>query len=355
MPKRRKPFWDDDRQQWAAWVYLPDGGKRRRRLGVTDPKDERGAWAAYELEQAAAMAGAPLGPIVPASPLRELFGRFLDHVQATAAPATYSWYKLYLKAFGAHAGRITVDQLRPHHLTRWLDAEYQPPKSRHHPARAVKAALRWAEEEGLVDRSPLGRVRVGKSGRLDQVVTADQRAAVRATARDEAFADLLTAMEQTGARVEEVRRIEARHVLRDAAGVHVAWVLPMGERKRGEVVRQPRVIPLTAAAAALSARLCERRPEGPILRNSKGRPWTGNAIRCRFRARRKKDPTLPTKLRGTMYRHAAAQDLSAAGANLHLVAQALGHTDLDMLARHYLHALGIDQLREMMEKVRGAG
>lgn len=355
MPKRRRPYWDAERGQWRARIYGADGRAVKKPLGVTDPDDERAAWKAYEALQDAEDAKRPPPVVTTSTALREILGRFLDHVQASGAAATYAWYKHYLKGFREHVGRkLTIAELRPYHLTEWLDKAYPPPMSRHHPARAVKTALRWAADQKLIEVSPLAGVKVGKAGRLTETVSAKQRDQVRATAKDPAFADLLLALEQTGARVEEVRIIEARHAMAGADGRHVAWVIPAAERKRGEVIGKPRVIPLTAAASALSERLAALRPTGPLLLNARGTPWTSNAIRCRFRRRRDADPTLPKKLRGTMYRHAAAQDMSAAGANLHLVAQALGHTDLDMLARHYLDSLSLDQVREMLEKVRSA-
>lgn len=348
MPKRRKPFWNAYSQQWETWIY--DGGSRRRvQLGVKSRDDEPAAWAAFSR-----LTGETTIRIGPSAPIREIFAHFTNHIEATSAGSTKEWYHRYLKSFSAAVGGLTpVGDVRPFHLTQWVDEHFPPPKSQHHPKRAVKAAFTWAAAQGMIDANPLAAVKVGKSGRIAEALTVEQRSLLLEDAHDDAFRRLLTALEATGCRVQEIRTVEARHVLRNADGLPIAWAFAADEHKTGKKRSLPRVVPLSGSAAALTAELCEAHPAGPLFRNRDGQPWTSNAIRCRFRRRRIKHTTkLPKRLRGTHYRHTAATDLSAAGENLDVIRQITGHADLSMLLETYLHSHGIEKLREALGRVR---
>ena len=45
---------------------------------------------------------------------------FLDHAERHNEPATYRWYKYFLQDFCERHGRITANDLKPIHVTRWL-------------------------------------------------------------------------------------------------------------------------------------------------------------------------------------------------------------------------------------------
>jgi integrase len=87
--------------------------------------------------------------------------------------------------------------------------------------------------------------------------------------------DLLELAWETGARVQELRVIEARHVDWEQGRI----VLPPKESK-GK--KRHRVIYLTDGARAILSRLAGTRPHGPLLRNSKGEPWIKDSINCAF-------------------------------------------------------------------------
>lgn len=320
-------------------------------MGVKSRDDEPAAWAAFSR-----VTGERTIATGPQVPIREVFAHFTLHVESTTSRATKDWYVRYLRAFAIAVGGMTpVGDVKPYHLTKWVDETYPPPKSQHHPKRAVKAAFTWAAAQGIIDSNPLASVKVGKAGRLAEALTVDQRALLLEKAHDDAFRDLLTALDGTGCRVQEVRIVEARHVLRDASGEPIAWCLDPAEHKTGRKRSLPRVIALSESAAKLTAALCKKHPTGPLFRNRDGQPWTSNAIRCRFRRRRENEALkglLPAKLRGTHYRHTAATDLSAAGVNLDSIRQLTGHADLSMLLETYLHRHGIEKLRDELRKVR---
>ena len=97
----------------------------------------------------------------------------------------------------------------------------------------------------------------------------------------------------------------------------------------------------------LSRRLMERYPSGPLFRNSRGKPWTRNAIRCRFRNLRAKLPHLKGVVSYT-YRHSFVTDALENGVGVAQVAELLGHTSTDMVMSHYQH------LREKRDHLKQA-
>ena len=88
------------------------------------------------------------------------------------------------------------------------------------------------------------------------------------------FRDLLITTRETGCRPQESLRVAARHVELNSA----RWVLPAGEAK-GDYLR---VVYLTEKALEITRRLTCCHAEGPLFRNSRGMPWTTDAVNCAF-------------------------------------------------------------------------
>lgn len=275
---------------------------------------------------------------------------FVDHLEQSATATTATWYTRYIEKFSAEYAGMAVVDLRPHHVQSWL-AKYFTGKSHRQPITAIKRAFAWAVEAGHIERSPVSSVKRPPAKRRENVLSAEQRETIHAAIESQAVIDLVTALEQTGARVEEIRTVEARHFSRELS----AWVFPPSEHKTGNRTGQPRIIPLPAAMLAIVARLNEKRTTGPIFRNTRGEPWTSNAIRCQFRRLRKRAKGLPPNLCGTHFRHTLATDMVAAGTNLDVIRRVLGHSSFEMLAKHYLHAQDVQLLRDAVTASRGDG
>ena len=147
--------------------------------------------------------------------------------------------------------------------------------------------------------------------------------------KHESFRDFVQGMTLTGCRPGEVARVNGE-IVDLAAGL---WVFT--KHKTVKKTGKSRVVYLCPEALELTKKLLQRCSDsGPIFRNSRGKPWTRNAIRIRFRNLRKKHPELKGVIAYT-YRSSFATDALEAGVPDATVAQLLGHTNTNTLHKFY--------------------
>jgi integrase len=120
-----------------------------------------------------------------------------------------------------------------------------------------------------------------------------------------------------------------------------------GKEGAREILLPPEAVNILKKCATLH-------PKGPILRNSKGRPWTKDAISCRFR-RIKKKVSFP--VHSYLARHTVATTLLEKGASAGAVAAILGHKDATMVLKVYgKHIDKCEQhLRDCLDRIKSVG
>jgi hypothetical protein len=96
---------------------------------------------------------------------------FLDHSRANNEPATYGLYKHFLQRFCKTYGRSPAKDIKPFHVTRWLDPHPKWKASRRHAALAVKRAFAWADRRGILSPSPLRALDVPAGNRRTRVLS----------------------------------------------------------------------------------------------------------------------------------------------------------------------------------------
>jgi integrase len=265
---------------------------------------------------------------------------FLDHAAKHTAGATYRWYKGFLQDFSDRYGALRVADLKPFHVSRWLDAHPDWNGTRWGAITAVKRAFNWAADEGLIPESPVKKIKKPAVQARERYLTVEERRQIlESYPATDPFRDVLFAMEQTGCRPGEVTSVTAAHVDLPAG----AWVF--AQHKTQRKTKEARIVILTPAMVELTERLMERYPSGPLFRNSDGNPWNRNSIRCRFRRVRTK-LNLGNSVVAYLYRHAVATDLLESGAGLAQAAEILGHKGTKMIMRHY------SKLRDRREHLR---
>jgi integrase len=184
----------------------------------------------------------------------------------------------------------------------------------------------------------------------DRILTPEERQEILRTIPDQHFRDFVFAMQETGARPGEVRKVTAAHVNLDLG----VWVFK--EHKTVKRTGRPRIIYLTPAMVELTRRLMEKYPEGPLFRGPRSkRGFTRNGVRCRFRNLRKKLPHLAGVISYTM-RHSFATQALVNGVGIAHVAELMGHVDASMVSQHYAHLAGnIQHMREAALKAASNG
>jgi integrase len=270
MPRKHpQPFWREARQ-----CYFVQLGKKQVRL--SPDRDE-----AFRLYHELMSRPATAPPSVPAPTTTLLvvavLDEFLEWTARHKEPRTYAWYKENLQRLIDHIPPgLPVAELKPFHVTRAMaDVAHWANNTKNDFIAAVKRALNWAADEELIDRSPLARMKKpAREAREMAVSTAEYHCIIEAV-QEPAFRDLIELSWETGARPQELRKIEARYYDPDSGRI----IFPPRQAKGKKYYR---VIYLTPRAREIVSRLRATRSSGLLLVNSKGNPWTKDAINCAF-------------------------------------------------------------------------
>lgn len=263
MPHFPKPFFKKGRGVWYVEID-------RKQVNLGPNRDE--AFRRYHQLMAE-----PRQKQVAADSVLGVVDAFLDWCCKHRSPDTYRWYRDRLQEFARHIEpTLTVGQFRPYHVQQWVDLHGEWANgSRRNAIRAVKRAFKWAEEQGYIDRSPVAHMKKPKGGKREVIVSQEEYDEILSLAPDRGFRDLLIVTWETGCRPQESLIVEARHV--DL--VNQRWVFQESEEKSRSSMR---VVYLTDVALEIVKRLMLAHPEGPLFRNSVGRPWTADSVNCAF-------------------------------------------------------------------------
>lgn len=243
---------------------------------------------------------------------------FLDWVQEHR-PGSYRWYKDYVQSFAKEHPNLLVQDLKPYHVEKWSSKG----KGKRGKITAMKRALNWATKMGYIPFSPIASLSRPEVGHRDELITPEDFKELLAHIKDEQFRDLLEFSWDVGARPQESKIIEARHVDID----NEICVIPKEEVK-GK--KRPRVIYLTDKGIEILKK--HWREDGPIFRNTRGRPWTAGAMKDRFARLEKK---IGKRYCAYLLRHAWTTRKIVAGVDSHVVARLAGHRDTRMIDLHY--------------------
>lgn len=316
MPRDPKPWFRKDRNAWFVTI-----NGRRFNLG----NDREAAHVRFHELMLTGGEDRPVGPISVFS----LFDQFLEWCQAQRAQQTYEWYCKNLEAFAKY---LKVDRpaasLRPLHLIQWTAKH---PKwsttTQRNALRSVQRAFRWAFRIGLIEANPIEYVEKPSAKRREQIVSPEEYPIVLANIRSKPFRDLVVAAWETGARPQELVRLEVRHV--DLANSR--WVFPPSESK---IKTRHRIVYLNAEARRLTCKLTAVAKSGHIFRNQVGTPWQPYSIGCQFSRLKAR---IDRRLCLYTFRHSFATRMLTAGVDPMTVATLLGHSDTSMLGKVYQH------------------
>jgi integrase len=343
-----KPWFRASKSAWYVQHQRQQVRLGEHPEGYPPPKKSKAGWnppppildAFYRL-MAADPANLPKPDAILTAQVLDLF---LDYSQRHNEPATFAWYRHFLQSFCGLYGRLPARELKPIHVTRWLDANSWK-GGRRNAVVAVKRAFNWADKQGVLSPNPLRNVEKPPAGRRTRIVTPAERVEILAAVRDRSFREFLTALYLTGCRPSEVARVTAADVNLELG----VWVFD--RHKTAKRTGRPRVIYLCPEMVELSRRLAAERPEGPLFPSRRmNRPFSRNAIRIRFRRLREKLPHLKGVVAYSA-RHTYATEALEKGVGIAQVAELLGYTDTRMVSRNYGHlSQKLAHMREAAKK-----
>lgn len=312
-------------REFDGWwyCYVRTNGQRKQ---VRLAKGREGRAEAFERWHKLCAAPQTSAARVSTDSVPALLDQFLEHCQRNRSRGTYAIYAHHLTGFCRHIGpRMTVGELRPLHVSQWIDRSTWSDSTKAGAVQTVRTAFLWLTREGYISTNPVAGVKGPSKRPREVILTAEQYAAVLKHSQPD-FCRLLEFLRATGCRPQEARAIEARHVELSQRRV----VFPPSESK-GK--RHPRVIYLSNAAFDIVADLCRQHPHGVLFRTAKGEPWNRNMIRCRFARLGKK---LGTTFCAYHLRHTFATN-ALQRLDPITVATLMGHADASTLARNYQH------------------
>lgn len=350
MARKASPWWWENEKGW----YVNYQGRRRflgkHPEGAKPPaKSKRtGKWnAPQEIEDAfhRLMTGQEDVAPAPAEQVSQqpaevdesgtvlaMFKSFNKWCKENRGELTARGYKDILEDFinfeskGEQIGLLPADKVNAGHVTAWLESQTTwGPTTRRNAITAIQRAFNWCVGNLGLARNPIQGMHKPTAKRRSSVVTPAELEKILQNVSAQ-LADLLTVTYDSGARPQEVKRLEARHI--DFENQRA--VIPADEAKGRQ---HARVIYLpTEESLAIVRRLCEKYPQGPIFRNSKGNAWTGDAVKCAFA---RLADVIGRTVKHYDFRRTFITRKIIAGVDSHVVAKLAGHQTTAMIDKHY--------------------
>lgn len=359
MGRPPKPWFWRARKVWCVEL-------KGERVPLAEGKENKPAamQAFYELMRST---GTPMKvPAAASIIIEELFDLFLDMIARDVADkakedVTYDGYKRFLSSAARSFGKLRATGVKPFNVQTWVDGEHVHmklkggkkvkvikrwgPTTRFNGITAVKRAFAWGKEMGYLETNPVRDMKKPTPHRRQDIPNPEDAAKLFAAATGP-IGELLGAMKATGCRPKEVMTLTA-----DAINIKQGtWTVR--NKMRHKTGQTTRTVILTDKMIVVSKFLLGRRPEGLIFRNSRGNPWTRNAVGCaigRLRARL----DLGKGVVAYALRHLFGTDLRVAGVNDATIAALMGHSSTDMLERIYGRHIEerTDHLRDAVNKI----
>lgn len=272
------------------------------------------------------------------------FGVFLEWLSKNRSPKTYEWYQTRLGYFLADNPEFLVDTIKPIHVQTWLDTKTWSSGHKRGCVTALKGAFNWAVRMEMLEKNPIRGLEKPEAGRREEFLTKAEFDTVLSYFKDQEFRDVLQFMWFTGARPQELVKIEARHVREG----HIVF-----PRKEAKGKKRERIVFLVPEAQEIVDRRAKRYPSGPIFLNKRGRAWKPGNFANRFQRLEKK-----LGVQHCMYkiRHGFAHHaLTEAKLPPEVVASLMGHTDTRQLMQTYGHMIqNAEFMRDAARKASGS-
>ena len=258
MPRPNKIWF---RKDIGWWMVTIAGRRIRLAQGRANKKDAQQKF--HEL--ASQRSQAPESPTARVADVIEAFLAWSKIHRSEETNRNYLWFG---QQFSEHSGYLPVAEIKPIHVTRWVDEKGWNQTTQRNARRSIHRVFSWACEEGILLRNPLHGMKCPSAMTRNRFMTdAEFRAIIKNSALD--FKQLLFALKQTGCRPKEAQTLTWEQVRENR------WVLLV--HKTAYKVRKPRVIYLTHPMRKLMTVLKRHSTSTHVFLNHRSKPWTNNA------------------------------------------------------------------------------
>ena len=324
MDGRNEPFYRKSRKAW----YLQVG---KRQIKLAESKAE--AWAKWH----SLMAGVPTREGSKTT-VKAMCEAFISDIKTSRSERTWQWYEGYTKKLIQYVkGDTAAESVSMSEISLMISTQRTwKANSRRGFAIAIKRIFSWAKKNRLIEINPIEYLEKCPPESREEYVTPEQWNYIETSTPDSPLKDLLILAWDTGMRPQELVRIEARHFRKDDRIV----VFPAAEAK-GK--RHPRIVYIASdRAVRILDSYAQKKPEGPVLVNSRGLPWDRFSVRKGLGRLNEKHGI---KIHLGAFRKGYCTQALQNGVDPVTLAKLLGHRDVTMIMKVYSQ---VHQDREFM-------
>lgn len=325
-----EPYFWSSRNAWYL-NYTQDGQRKKKCLGRTKAEAYRKwkDWLAASDQQRR-------GDVRFEALAAQWLMRQVD--RAKRAEVSPEWLKRAARTVStfnsAHPG-ILCKAITPTVACGWLPKESSSAYE-YTEVGILRQIMKWGLDHGQIPMNPLAGMRLARGARRAGCVDpTTHKTLVRAAAGVE-FKRLLWFCWWTGCRPIELRHLCWEQLSDDCS------MATMAKHKTAKKTGRPRVIYFVPEAQRVLTLM--RRDSGYVFLNSRGVPWTKNAIVQRMRRLRE---ATGLELTAYAYRHGYATRALEQGVPVADVAELLG-TSIEVISRNYSH---LDERRERLKEM----
>lgn len=208
-----------------------------------------------------------------------------------------------------------------------------------HRVQSVQRLFNWSVKAGLIESSPVASVEKPAKGQRNRVLSRLEAVkSLRMTFR--AFRTFLLALRESMARPQEIRELRWPDLRQLPSGEWYAELDDFKGRRRRRNPFAKRIIPFSPRMCRLIERLRRKKKTvtGFVFHNSRGLPWTANAVRCAMADLRKlvglDDQGGGEKVVCYTWRHSAITAATVRGLRDRILAELGGHASTRTTARY---------------------
>ena len=268
---------------------------------------------------------------------------FITWCHENRAAKTTQRYQDFCQQFVDKHGRMKVAELNTGHVTSWLnEKDTWNSTTKHNAITALQRAFNWGVKNHGLRFNPIKGMEKPKPQRRTGIVTPEEFEEILSHyAEGDCFRDLITVSYDSGSRPQEIKLLEARHVDFEKQRA----VIGADDGAKGGITRA--IYFPTDRSMEIIRRLADAHPSGLMFRTTKGTPWNGANVRCRFQ---RLQPKVGKRFTHYMLRHTFVTRKLASGVDSHVVAKLAGHQNTAMLDKHYSHIA--DDYQFMLEQAK---